>query len=181
MLDFTKNYFELFGLPQAFRIDAEALAERYRELQRITHPDRYASGSDRERRLALQGAALVNEAYETLKNPMLRARYLLSLLGVCMDERGESTHDGAFLMEQMEMREALEEVRQQDDPYGETAKLMDQVDQKIQQMVGQMALQFEQSSPEQLEQVRENVRKMQFLQKLHRDIEAVEQELDDLL
>ena len=71
--DFSKNYFELFGLPVGYIVDAKALAERYRELQRIVHPDRFANASDQERRLSVQGAALINEAYETLKDPIARS------------------------------------------------------------------------------------------------------------
>ena len=73
MIDFTRNHFELFGLPLRFRIDAPALQRAYRDLQRDVHPDRYAGGSDHEKRLALQASARVNEAYRTLKDPVARA------------------------------------------------------------------------------------------------------------
>jgi molecular chaperone HscB len=180
MLDFSKNYFELFGLPQDYLLDRAALADRYRELQRITHPDRYASADDRQRRLAVQGAARVNEAYEILKDPMLRARYLLSLLGMTMDEQGESTRDTAFLMEQMDMREELEAARNSADPYELIAALGCRIEQQIKTLVARMAMHFEAATPEQLEQAREIVRKMQFLQKLSREVERVEMELDDM-
>ncbi|MES9845310.1 MAG: Fe-S protein assembly co-chaperone HscB, partial [Candidatus Sedimenticola sp. 6PFRAG5] len=85
MLDFSKNYFELFGLPAGYIIDAEQLSGRYRELQRVVHPDRYANASDQERRLSMQGATRINEAFDTLKDPIQRARYLLSLNGIDVD------------------------------------------------------------------------------------------------
>ena len=116
MVDFSKNYFELFGLPVGFRLDKAALSERYRELQRVVHPDRFASGSDQERRISLQQATLVNEAFESLKDPLKRAQYLLQLNGI-HDEGRETTKDTAFLMEQMELREALAEARHQADPH----------------------------------------------------------------
>ncbi len=72
MLDFSKNYFELFGLPVGFIVDTDALAENYRELQRVIHPDRYANASEQERRLSVQGASRINEAFETLKDPIGR-------------------------------------------------------------------------------------------------------------
>ena len=52
-MDLTQNHFELFGLPVAFYIDAQKLEERYRELQRTLHPDRYANAGERERRLSV--------------------------------------------------------------------------------------------------------------------------------
>ncbi|MBF0255400.1 MAG: Fe-S protein assembly co-chaperone HscB [Gammaproteobacteria bacterium] len=180
MLDFSKNYFELFGLPQVYLLDKDSLAERYRELQRITHPDRYAAADERQRRLAVQGAAQVNAAYETLKDPMLRARYLLALLGVEMAEQGESTRDGAFLMEQMEMREELEAAKAAADPYAVTASLASRIEQQINSLIARMAIHFEAASAEQLEQAREIVRKMQFLQKLAQEVDRVEMELDEL-
>ena len=181
MLDFSKNYFELFGLPVDFIVDGQALAERYRELQRVIHPDRYANASEQERRLSIQGASLVNEAYETLKDPIARAGYLLTLHGVEMDALQETTQDMAFLMEQMELREELAEVRSQADPYAAVLDLSGRINKQIKTLVGQMALQFESATPSQLEAAREILRKMRFLQKLRRETEAVEAELEDEL
>lgn len=179
MLDFSKNYFELFGLPVGYIVDMGQLAERYRELQRVVHPDRFANASEQERRLSMQGATRINEAFETLKDPILRARYLLSLNGIEMDAQRESTHDAAFLMEQLELREALEAARQSDDPFKTIADLMLGINRKINTLVGQMAVQFEEATPDQLEEAREILRKMQFLQKLRFDAESLEAELDE--
>ncbi len=179
MLDFSKNYFELFGLPQGYQVDTGELAERYRELQRVTHPDRYAGAGERERRMAVQGAALVNEAFQTLKDSLLRARYLLILHGVDMDVGNETTRDAAFLMEQMELREELEAAKSKPDPYAVTADLMGRIDKSIKALVARMAILFETAGEEELLEVREIVRKMQFLQKLTREVEALEAELDE--
>jgi molecular chaperone HscB len=181
MLEFSKNYFELFGLPVGYIVDTDQLAERYRELQRLFHPDRFASASEQERRLSMQRATRINEAFETLKDPILRARYLLSLNGVEMDAQRESTQDAAFLMEQLELREALEAARQSEDPYGTIADLTLGINRRITDLVGQMAVQFEASTPDQLEAAREILRKMQFLQKLRFDAEALEAELDEAI
>lgn len=181
MLDYSKNYFELFGLPVGYILDGHSLAERYRELQRVVHPDRFANASDQERRLSVQGAALINEAYETLKDPVARASYLLTLHGVEMDAQNESTQDMAFLMQQMELREALEEARNQADPYARVVGISQQVNQLITQLVGQMAVQFETPTAEQLEAAREILRKMRFLQKLHSEAESVAADLEDEL
>ena len=78
--DLSKDYFELFGLPVAFDIDSNDLAVRYRQLQRQFHPDRFASAPAAERRLSVQMTAQINAAFQTLKDPVARARYLLGLL-----------------------------------------------------------------------------------------------------
>ncbi|MCP4285477.1 MAG: Fe-S protein assembly co-chaperone HscB [Gammaproteobacteria bacterium] len=181
MLDFSKSYFELFGLPVGYIIDKIQLAERYRELQRVVHPDRFANGTEQERRLSMQGAIRINEAYSALKDPIERARYMLSLNGIEMDAQQETTRDSVFLMEQLEMREALEAARDKPDPYAAIADLMTEINQRISNMVGQMAVQFETPTPEQLESAREILRKMQFLQKFRHDAESLEAELDEAL
>jgi molecular chaperone HscB len=178
MFDLARNHFELFGLPVAFLLDGDALAERYRELQRVVHPDRYAAASDQEQRLALQQATRVNEAYETLRDPVKRVQYLLRLKGIEMDAQQETTRDAAFLMEQLELREALEKARQAEDPAAVLDELMARVATMIRKLVARMAIQFEEGTPEQLEAARESVRKMQFLNKLHAEAEALEAELE---
>jgi len=179
MLDFSKNYFELFGLPVTYIVDVNALAERYRELQRIVHPDRFANAPDQARRLSVQGASLINEAYEILKDPLSRGSYLLTLHGVEMDAQNESTHDMEFLMQQMELREELEEIRNQPDPYEAVLDISNRVNKQITSLVGQMAVQFETPTADQLEAAREILRKMRFLQKLRSEAEAVAAELED--
>jgi molecular chaperone HscB len=181
MLDFSKNYFELFGLPVGFIVDGDALAERYRDLQRVIHPDRYANASEQERRFSMQGASRINEAFETLKDPIARGAYLLSLHGISMDAQMESTQDMAFLMEQMELREELEGIRKQADPHSAIIDLGTRIGKQIKTLVGQMALQFETPTPDQLEEARETLRKMRFLQKLRLAVESVEAELEDEL
>jgi molecular chaperone HscB len=181
MLDLSKNYFELFGMPVGFIVDGDSLAERYRELQRVIHPDRYASASEQERRLSMQGASFINQAYETLKDPIARGGYLLSLNGIEMDAQKESTQDMAFLMEQMELREALAEIHTQEDPYEAVLEMREKISKQINTLVAQMAVQFEDDTPEQLEEAREILRKMRFLQKLRQEIEATEAELEEQL
>lgn len=179
MLDFSKNHFELFGMPVGFVMDREKLVERYRDLQKVVHPDRFANASDQERRISMQGATRVNEAFQTLKDPLARARYLLVLNGIDLDE--ETTTDTDFLMQQLELREELAEVRTQAEPFVVIADLLSRIDQNINRLIGQIASRFEAGTPTQLEQARELVRKLQFLQKLRAEAQAIEAELDESL
>ncbi len=177
MLDFSKNYFELFGMPVGFTVDVGELSARFRELQKIVHPDRYASAGEHSQRLSLQGATLVNEAYQTLKDPLLRAQYLLSLSGMEAGDGQNSLDDPGFLMQQMELRETLAAVSQAEDPHAALERLLRDVADMIRDQVAQLAVQFEESSPEQLQAAARTVQKMQFLNRLHAQAEAVEADL----
>jgi molecular chaperone HscB len=178
MADLHSTFFDLFGIAQTFPLDLADLSARYRELQRNVHPDRFATGSDAERRYAAQLTARVNEAFEVLKSPMLRARYLLSLHGVEMDERGEATQDGAFLMAQMDMRETLEEVPAQADPFAALDQLRARIQQQVDALVAGLESHFASATPDALQAARENVRKLQFLNRLLFEIEQQEMALD---
>jgi len=105
MIDFSRNHFELLGLAPAFRIDVTELDRAYRQLQTEVHPDRFAGGSDTERRLALQSSAHVNEAYRALKNPVRRAQYLLRLHGIDAVSETDTALPLEFLERQLERRE----------------------------------------------------------------------------
>ena len=180
MLDFSKNYFELFGLEPSYVIDSEQLSSRYRELQRVVHPDRYAGASEQERRLSIQGSTLINEAYSLLRDPVARGRYLLELNGVDPDAGGE-THDPAFLMEQIELREELSEARGHTDPYGVISNIMTDINKRTKGLVGRMALCMEEGGEQDLLEAAELLRKMQFLSKLQQDAGNLEAELDESL
>ncbi len=181
MFDFSKNYFELFGMPVGFLLDTAELAVRYRELQKVVHPDRYAAAGEHSQRLSLQGATLVNEAYDTLKDPLKRARYLLTLKGAASDPPQQTLNDPAFLMQQMELREALAGVRAAANPQAALDQLLREIGGMIKMQVAQLAVQFEDSSPEQLAAAAQTVQKMQFLNKLHAEAEAIEADLEEAL
>src|SRR5512134_737475 len=108
------DHFELFGLPPRFAIDLDALERAYKEVQAHVHPDRFAAGTAAERRVAMQWATRANEAYTTLRSPQKRAAYLVERAGVPIDAESNTAMPPAFLMQQMEWREALDEAR--DDP-----------------------------------------------------------------
>lgn len=113
--DIAKTHFQLFGLPQAFKLDTAQLELDFRALQAQVHPDKSAHLPDVEQRVAMQRSTLVNEAYQTLKSPIRRARYLLSLMGVDTQEETNTSMPMEFLMAQMEWREAVvEAVRARD-------------------------------------------------------------------
>ncbi|MEO0318534.1 MAG: hypothetical protein RL404_2211 [Pseudomonadota bacterium] len=105
------DHFALFQMTPAFAIDAAALDAAYRELQGRVHPDKFASATDTEKRVAMQWATRANEAYQTLKNPLKRAAYLCELNGVDLGIESNTAMAPAFLMQQMAWREALDDAR----------------------------------------------------------------------
>jgi len=111
MIDIHQSHFALFGLPARYAIDPEQLSRNYRQLQSEVHPDRFAAATPAERMRSMQWATHINEAYQTLKSPVARARYLLHLQGVDTQEDTNTAMPMDFLMQQMEWREAIEEAR----------------------------------------------------------------------
>jgi molecular chaperone HscB len=102
------NYFELFGLTPRFTIDQNSLEQSFRRLQAEMHPDRYAAGTEAEKRMALQQSSMLNDGYRTLRHASTRAEFLIHLFG---KDSANSNVSSAFLMAQMEWREAIEEAR----------------------------------------------------------------------
>jgi molecular chaperone HscB len=107
--------FELFGLPQRFAQDRAAIDAQWKELQREAHPDKFAAQGHAAQRVALQWSVRINEAYQRLKDPLKRAAYLCELLGAPIDAHHNTAMPAAFLMEQMEWREALDEASTEDE------------------------------------------------------------------
>jgi molecular chaperone HscB len=106
-----QNHFDLFQLPQRFALDLSALDNAYRNVQNQVHPDKFVSAGDAEKRVAMQWATRANEAYQTLKNPLKRAAYLCQLHGVDLQTESNTAMPHAFLMQQMEWRETLEDAK----------------------------------------------------------------------
>ncbi|GGC11658.1 co-chaperone protein HscB [Marinobacterium zhoushanense] len=175
-MDMTRNYFELFDLEPGFDVDQALLSERYRALQKQWHPDRFAHLSERERRLAVQYTAHINEALATLKSPLRRAQYLLLLAG--RDTHGESGAqlDPMFLMQQMELRERLAQASDHADPESELDTLREQADAELRSLLAEFVSLF---SHQDLDGAEKVVRKLQFVTKLHKEIELLEDRLLD--
>lgn len=109
------DYFALFGLTRAYTIARDDLEARYLRLAAEAHPDRVVAASDADQRAAMERAAMINEAYRVLRDPVLRAEYLVRLAGIDLDSSdgsaGAPSMDQAFLLDMIERREALEEAR----------------------------------------------------------------------
>src|SRR5262247_1455901 len=102
------DYFDVFGLPRALGIDLAALEKTFYNLSRKYHPDYFTTAAPAEKTQAVRMTALLNDAYRTLRHPVRRVEYLLSLYGFKPDA-GKVPQ--ALLMEVFEINEQLEEVK----------------------------------------------------------------------
>lgn len=106
------SYFSLLNLTPTFALDMEVLEKSWREASARVHPDRFATASAAEKRVAMQWASRINQAYEVLRKPVSRAAYLCEQAGYSIDAENNTRMNTTFLMKQMQWREELEEVAQ---------------------------------------------------------------------
>ncbi len=173
--DFQQDFFRLFNLPSRYQIDSAALEQSYRALQAQVHPDKFAHLSEHERRMAMQWATRANEGYQTLRSPLNRARYLLSLHGVDTQEDSNTAMPIDFLMQQMEWREALEETKQT-----KNGTALEEMEQRVQHEVRflQQQLATDMDDSHDYAAASGIVRKLKFLEKLAEEISSAFDELD---
>ncbi|TQI81739.1 co-chaperone protein HscB [Serratia fonticola] len=168
------DYFTLFGLPVRYSVDSGLLTARYQDLQRQFHPDRNALQPERERLMALQQAATINEAYQSLKHPLKRAEYMLSLHGFDLGNEQHTMRDTAFLMEQLELREELDGIERRPDAQSALEAFAARLNTAFKQRSAQMVQELDN---QQWPQAADTVRKLRFLDKLQQQVEQLEEKL----
>jgi molecular chaperone HscB len=176
MIDFSRNHFELFGLPERFRFDPASLDRAYRALQSEVHPDRFARAGEAEQRLALQSSARVNEAYQALRDPVARAQYLLSLHGIEAFAETDTALPFDFLERQLERREAAGEALGACDA-ARLGALANEVRADAKELEHRLAARLDTEAA--WDAARGDVRELRFLAKLAADIDEMRSELED--
>jgi molecular chaperone HscB len=151
------DYFAVLGVPAAYTVDEAALEQRYKELTKLLHPDRFARADPQARRASLGRSVQLNEAWRCLKDPIRRAEYLLSLHGIDIGEmagsgRKPSEHatlpvPPVLLMEVLELREALAAAHAARDVH-ETEALIAKVRSRLDDVMKDVARGFAASPPE---------------------------------
>jgi molecular chaperone HscB len=109
-MNLQSNDFELFDIPPRFAQDRAAMESRWKELQREAHPDRFTAQAGAAQRVAMQWSVRINEAWQRLRDPLKRAAYLCELNGAPINAENNTAMPSAFLMQQMEWREALDDA-----------------------------------------------------------------------
>ena len=174
-MDFSQTHFELFGLPQSYALDRDKLDASYRELQNTVHPDRFAAQPEAEQRVAMQWATQVNEAYQTLRHAVNRGVYLLKLQGIDAFDASNTRMAPAFLMQQMEWREAIEDARA-----GKRMAVLDALTDDLRAAHRRIEAQLAEliDTVHDYEAASEAVRQLRFMDKLIAEIGDVYEELE---
>ncbi len=172
----NKNYFELFGLNQAFTIDLTKLENQYRKIQSASHPDRFVTASSAEKLQSMQTATIANEAYQTLKKPALRAQYLLGLNNIDATQETNTSMPADFLMQQMEWRETLEDLKVAADING-LDKLAKEMRKEAEVLTENLAIEIDKQKD--LVTATETTRKLIFINKVCEDINQAITQIED--
>ena len=161
-----QNYFELFDLKTSFFVDDEALKKSYQVQVMRFHPDNFATKSQAEQLQALQNTSLVNSAYTTLKTPLNRASYLLNLENINPFDEKDTNMDTDFLISQIELREQLENIKEQKDNLA-LDNFIERVQDFIKDNVASISKSFTQSRD--LQEIKTLVRELKFYEQLNKE------------
>ena len=161
-----QNYFELFDLETSFLVDDEALKKAYQAQVTRFHPDNFATKSQAEQLQALQSTSLLNSAYTALKTPLNRANYLLNLDDVDPFDEKDTNMDANFLLSQIELREQLEGIKEQQDSLA-LDEFIERVQDFIRDNVASISEAFMQSKD--LQEIKTLVRELKFYDQLNKE------------
>ena len=161
-----QNYFELFDLKTSFFVDDEALKKAYQAQVTRFHPDNFVNKSQSEQLKALQNTSVVNSAYTTLKTPLNRASYLLNLEDVDPFDEKDTNMDANFLLSQIELREQLEGIKEQQNSLA-LDDFIERVQDFIKENVASISKAFTQSRD--LQEIKTLVRELKFYDQLNKE------------
>lgn len=178
MQQFKQNFFELFEIPESFDLDNNLLSEKYHNKQIEVHPDKFVGSEEKVKLQAVQLTSYLNEAYSTLQSPLKRAAYLLKLRGMDVEAVNQSELSMDLLMEQMQLRESLDELPKDESSLPELDKLKDDVNERLLKKHASFGEQIdqEQIGQEELAKAKQIFHELQFLHKLLAEIELGEEQ-----
>ena len=164
-MNLLSSDFEIFGIAPAFALDRDALDARWKDLQREAHPDRFAAADAQAQRQAMQWSVRINEAYQRLKDPLKRAAYLCELNGAPIQAENNTAMPAAFLMQQMQWREDLEDAR--------NGAALERMADDVAAVRGRMLLDLQQVADVQRDfpALAGQVRALMFVERFARDVE----------
>jgi molecular chaperone HscB len=165
-LNLQSNDFDIFGIEPGFAVDRDALDARWKDLQREAHPDRFATADAQAQRQAMQWSVRINEAYQRLKDPLKRAAYLCEMNGSPIQAENNTAMPAAFLMQQMQWREDLEEASGVDD----LERMADEVAAARRAML--QGLQTTADDSRDWPALAQQVRALMFVERFARDVES---------
>lgn len=161
------NYFSLFRLPEHFLVNQQQLQENYHALAARFHPDKTVTLSAFEQKQSMMMAATLNQAYQTLNNPIDCAAYLLNLRGLNVDTPEHTQFSADFLMQQMSWRERLFNAQTSQNET-ELQELLNEIQAEQNQLIHQLNQLFEE---EKLEEAAQLVRQARFFNKIINEVQ----------
>lgn len=166
----------MFGIPERYQLDSTRLEQHYRTLQSQVHPDKFAHLSEAEQRVSMQYSTRVNEAYQTLRSPIKRARYLLTLHGVDTQEETNTAMPLDFLMQQMEWREAIEEAQ-----HAKDSTALEEMEMRLQHEMHELQKQLavKMDTEHDYQAAAGMVRKLRFMEKLAEEVISAFEMIDN--
>lgn len=169
-----QNHFEFFNLPEQFAVDLQALDKAYKEIQKLVHPDRFVTASEAEKRTAMQWAAMANDAYQTLRDPVRRSSHLCELNGYDVQKETHVSMNPEFLMQQLEWRESLQKARET-----KNRPLLEKLAEELHRVHQRQTEIMENSlNRHEFENAVQETREMMFLEKFGEEIGRAFDELD---
>ena len=172
----TENYFDLFGIAQSYEVDRQELDKAYRQLQQVSHPDRFVNQPTQFQRQAMQQTAYISEAYKVLKSPVLRASHLLHLAGISFELSTYTVTDMNLLMEQLQYREQLSKIKEAAD-FEKLTEFSQILAKLTADTSSQISGLFKQGAKVASEELKNSICELQFLDKLSHDLDEVEEQL----
>ncbi|GLT38517.1 hypothetical protein SLA2020_127610 [Shorea laevis] len=161
-VDFSVDYFQIFGLERKYDIEVDSLEGKYKGWQKKLHPDLVHSKSEKERGFAAEQSARVIDAYHTLTKPLSRATYILRLEGIDVNEE-ETIFDPELLAEIMEIREAVEEARD--------SQVLNQIRSQMEEKLEELAKSFGKAFHSQkFDEAVACIRRMTYYQRVNEEI-----------
>ena len=176
MTNAAATYYDLFGIAPSFNVDKQALDSAYRKLQQASHPDRFVNQPSEFQRQAVQQTAQNTEAYHTLKSAVQRACYLLTISGADFSLSNYTVSNIDLLMQQMEYREQLNELKELGD-FEKLNSFADKLQILTDDVEAKIAALFEQDQAEDSTDLKNHICELQFLNKLAKDLDEVEEYL----
>ena len=173
MQQINQNYFQLFDLSESFDLDLGKLSEKYHARQVEVHPDKFSGATEKDKLRAVQLTSYLNEAYSTLKAPIKRAAYLLTINGLNVESVSQNDLGMDLLLEQMQLRESLDALPKDESALKALGHLKSEVGEKLNLKQNIFSKEF---ASGELTQAKRIFHELQFLHKLLLEIEAGEEQ-----
>jgi len=174
-MNLSDTDFQLFGIPDQFTLNMAELDAKWKALQREVHPDKFASQGASAQRLAMQWSVRINEAYKRLKDPLKRAAYLCELRNAAINAENNTAMPAAFLMQQIEWRENLDDAANAKEPLMALQALMQEVENKKSHLFQTIEVALDQKND--AKSAVDTVRSLMFIERFELELEdAIEQQ-----